>query len=181
MTENIKTAKQELIFDAENLYMLKYASKLIDIPVSSSQYVYETDSVPFLQMVLRGSIDYYAPYSNLGFYSDASVLKMIEYGAYPSFMVMEADNFSLSETPLENHFSLCFADWKTKIQDVYSQVNDALAGVKGAAIISHSVEAEGVYCTSYDNGVKIFVNYNNEDYVTEEGVKISAGSYAVEG
>lgn len=181
LIKTTETAKQGLLFDAENLYMLKYAKNIIDIPVSGSQYVYETDSVPFLQMVLRGSVDYYAPYSNLGFYSSASILKMIEYGAYPSFMVMEADNFSLSDTPLENHFSLNFRDWEKKIYEVYGSVNAALSNVKGASIIAHSVEAEGVYCTSYDNGVKIFVNYNNEDYVTEKGVNVAAGSYAVEG
>lgn len=181
LTETAGTAKQDLFFDAENLYMLKYADKITDIPVSNSQYVYETDSVPFLQMVLRGSVDYYAPYSNLGFYSNASILKMIEYGAYPSFMVMGADNFSISDTPLENYFSLNFVDWEDKIYDVYGKVNEALSAVKGAAITAHSVEAEGVYCTTYDNGVQIYVNYNKEDYVTEKGVTVPAGSYAVEG
>lgn len=181
LTETVGTAKQGLYFDAENLYMLKYAEKITDIPVSNSQYIYETDSVPFLQMVLRGSVDYYAPYSNLGFYSNASILKMIEYGAYPSFMVMGADNFSLSETPLENHFSLNFKDWEEKIYDVYGKVNEALMNVKGAAIVSHSVEAEGVYCTTYDNDVKIYVNYNNKDYVTEKGVTVPADGYVVEG
>lgn len=181
ITETVEKATQELFFDAENLYMLKYADKITDIPVSSSQYVYETDSVPFLQMVLRGSVDYYAPYSNLGFYSNASILKMIEYGAYPSFMVMEADNFSISDTPLENYFSLNFSDWEEKIYSVYGKVNEALADVKGAAITGHTVMAEGVYCSSYDNGKQIYVNYNNEDYVTEKGVTVPAGGYAVEG
>jgi len=173
-------AKQNILLDAENLYLLKYASKIVDIPVSNSQYVYETDSVPFLQMVLRGSVEYYAPYANQGFYSNASILKMIEYGAYPSFMVMEADNFALNDTPLENYFSLNFSDWEERIENVYAKVNDALKAVNAAEIVSHHVEAEGVYCTTYDNGVSIYVNYNNEDYVTEEGISIPAGGYVVE-
>ena len=181
LTETTEKAEQGLYFDAENLYMLKYAEKITDIPVSNSQYIYETDSVPFLQMVLRGSADYYAPYSNLGFYSNASILKMIEYGAYPSFMVMGADNFSLSDTPLENYFSLNFTDWEDRIYDVYEKVNEALANVKGVSITAHTVEAEGVYCTSYENGVNIYVNYNNEDYVTEEGITVPADGFAVEG
>lgn len=181
LTETVEKANGKLLFDAENLYMLKYASELTDVPVSSSQYIYETDSIPFLQMVLRGSVDYYAPYSNLGFYSDASILKMVEYGAYPSFMVMNADNFSLSDTPLENYFSLNFSDWEDEIHNVYGKVNDALQSVKGATIIDHSVLAEGVYGTTYDNGVCIFVNYNNEDYVTENSIIVPAGGYEVEG
>lgn len=180
MTETVAGAKQNLYFDAENLYMLKYASKIIDIPVSGSQYIYETDSVPFLQMVLRGSVDYYAPYSNLGFYSEASVLKMIEYGAYPSFMVMGADNFSISDTPLENHFSLNYGDWKDRIEGVYKDVNEALSKVKGASITGHKVVAEGVYVTDYENGTSIYVNYNHDEYVTEEGVTVPGCGFAVE-
>lgn len=178
--ETMEKAGQEIVLDAWNQYMLKYASTLVELPVSNTQYVYETDSIPFLQMVLRDSVDCYAPYSNQGFYSDASILKMIEYGVYPSFMVMEADNFSLNDTPLENCFSLNFEDWEERIHDVYGKVNGALSYVKGAAITEHSVEAEGVYCTVYDNGVRIFVNYDMEDYVTEEGITVPAGSYVVE-
>ena len=176
----VSKAKQNILLDAENLYLVKYASEIVDIPMSSSQYVYETDSVPFLQMVLRGSVDYYAPYSNQGFYSNASILKMIEYGAYPSFIVMGADNFSLNDTPLENYFSLNYKDWDEKIQSVYKKVNEALSGVKGQAIVGHMVEAEGVYCTTYENGTNIYVNYNDKEYVTKEGVTIPAGGYAVE-
>ena len=131
-------------------------------------------------MVLRGSVDYFGPYSNQGFYSDASILKMIEYGAYQSFIVMGADNFSLNDTPLENYFSLNFNDWEDKILNVYDKVNGALSNVKGQAITGHSVEAEGVYCTSYENGVDIYVNYNEEDYVTAEGITVPAGGYTVE-
>lgn len=180
IVETIENAEQRILLDAENLYLLKYASEIIDIPVSNSQYIYETDSVPFLQMVLRGSVEYYAAYSNQGFYSNASVLKMIEYGAYPSFIVMGADNFSLNDTPLENYFSLNFSDWEDKIYDVYGKVNEALSKVRGAAITEHIVEIEGVYRVTYDNGVQIYVNYNDEDYVTEESVTIPAGGYIVE-
>lgn len=180
LVKRVSDAKQKILLDAENLYMMKYAKGLVSVPVSSSQYVYETDSVPFLQMVIRSSVDYYAPYSNQGFYSNASILKMIEYGAYPSFMVMGADNFDLNDTPLENHFSLNFNDWEEKIYQVYGEVNDALKYVKGAAMIGHHVETEGVYCTVYDNGVSIYVNYNNKDYVTEKGITVQAGGFVVE-
>ena len=118
--------------------------------------------------------------SNLGFYSEASVLKMIEYGAYPSFMVMGADNFSISDTPLENHFSLNYEDWKDRIEGVYKDVNEALSKVKGASITGHKVVAEGVYVTDYENGTSIYVNYNNDEYVTEEGVTVPGCGFAVE-
>lgn len=177
----VERAEQELWLDGTNLYLLPYASVLTDVPVTGSQYIYETDSVPFLQMVLRGSVDYYAPSANQGFYDNASILKMIEYGACPSFLVMGADNFSLNDTPMENYFSLNFEDWEERIYEVYGKVNEALENVKGVAISSHHVEAEGVSRTAYDNGARIYVNYNGEDYVTEDGLTVPAGGYAVEG
>ena len=180
LLETVEKAGKGLLLDGANLYLLKYAGALTDIPVSGSQYVYETDSVPFLPMVLRGSIEYYAPYSNQGFYDSASILKMIEYGAYPSFLVMGADNFALNNTPLENHFSLNFKDWEEQIHSLYGSVNEALKPVKGAGIIAHHVAAQGVYRTDYDNGRSIYVNYTGNDYVTEKGMTVPAGGYGVE-
>lgn len=180
LLETVGKADKKLLLDGANLYLLKYAGVLLDMPVSGSQYVYETDSVPFLPMVLRGSLDYYAPYSNQGFYDSASILKMIEYGAYPSFLVMGEDNFALNDTPLENHFSLSFKDWEEQIHSLYGTVNEALKTVKNAGIRSHRAVAEGVYCTGYDNGVSIYVNYTGNDYVTEKGMTVTAGGYAVE-
>ena len=180
LLDTVARAEQKLLLDGQNLYMLNYASGLVNVPVSNSQYVYETDSVPFLQMVIRGSVDYYAPYSNQGFYSEASILKMIEYGAYSSFMVMGADNFSLNDTPLENYFSLNFNDWEEKIYEVYGKVNEALSPVLGAEMVSHKAEAEGVYCTVYNNGCKVWVNYNEESYTSTSGITVPACGYAVE-
>lgn len=180
LTKTVEGMDQKIFLDAQNLYMLKNAAAITNVPVSGSQYVYETDSVPFLSMVLRGSLTYYAPYSNQGFYSNASILKMIEYGAYPSFIVMQADNFELNDTPMENYFSLNYGDWEDKICEVYEKVNDALAPVAGAAMVSHQTVSDGVYCVKYDNGVNIWVNYKEEAYTTDQGLMIPQGGCVVE-
>lgn len=171
---------QPVWLDGTNLFLLPLARAVINLPTCSSQYLYETDSVPFLQMVLRGSVDYYAPYANQGFYSQASILKMIEYGAFPSFLVIGADNFDLNDTPLENCFSLNFTDWEETICQVYGQVSEALAPVEGACMLSHRAVAEGVYEIVYDNGVTITVNYGETDFVKEKGAVVPKGGYLLE-
>ena len=50
---------------APNKYLWKYTDRYLQSPVGTSQYVYETDTVPFLQMVLNGTMEVYAPYANL--------------------------------------------------------------------------------------------------------------------
>ncbi len=170
--------KGGIMLDSTNLYALRFASGIVDIPVSCSQYEYETDSIPFVQMVLRGSVDYYAPYSNQGFYTDVSVLKMIEYGAWPSFMIMAADNFELYNTPLENRFSLNYENWKERIIYAFEEVSKALIPTDGSPLVSHEAVAEGVYRAEYGNGCVIWINYMNSDFSGPDGV-VAANNYLV--
>lgn len=161
-----------------NLYLWEYADAYFDIPSSNSQYLFETDTIPFLQMVLKGSIDYYSTFCNQGFYSQTSILKMIEYGIYPSFIVMAEDNDELSGTPLVDYFSLNFNDWKDTINTVYHNVNGALSAVCGQSIVEHAVLIEGVVRVTYSGGDAIYVNYNSND-VEADGITVKAMSYAV--
>ena len=166
-------------FYQPNDYLWKYADEIYDMPVSNSQYLYETDSVPFLQMVLKGSVDYYAPYSNRGFYSNNCILKMIEYGMYPSFMLMDADNTELYKTPLEEYYSLNFVDWKETVMQVYDTVNAALSAVEGSEIVDYKVLKVGVIRIDYSNDTAIFVNYTDSDFVSGN-VTVPSEGYSVE-
>ena len=65
-----------------NKYLWKYTDRYLQSPVGTSQYVYETDTVPFLQMVLNGTMEVYAPYANFSFYSQTDMLRMIDYNIF---------------------------------------------------------------------------------------------------
>lgn len=167
------------MLEAPNQYMWNYTDEYTNIPLKNSQYLFETDSVPFLQIVLKGSIDYYAPYANQGFYNQTNKLKMIEYGAYPSFIVMSEDNEKLIDTPLEDYFSLNYNDWSGVLREVYEYVNGALKEVEGCQIVAHKILDTGVAAVIYDNGKTIYINYLNNEYVTEQGIHIPAQDYFV--
>lgn len=162
-----------------NLYLWNQTSEYLDTPVQNSQYIFETDSVPFLEIVLKGSVDYYAPFANQGFYTQDSILKMIEYGTYPSFILMAEENDQLIKTPLSDYFSLNYGDWKPVIQEVYNAVNQALRSVEGCSMENHQAIAEGVIAVEYSNGVTIYVNYTAADYTLETGGSVAAHSYLV--
>lgn len=172
----VKDIKNGVALSQVNSYLWSETDEYFDIPVVCGQYMYETDTVPFLQIVLKGSVDYYAPYANQGFSSQNSILKMIEFGCYPSFLVMHAENDRIISTPLEDYFSLNFKDWESSIEEIYAELNKALAQVEGAYIIAHEMIAEGVARVSYDNGVKIYVNYNSDEALVD-GVTVSAYSW----
>ncbi len=161
-------------------YQWEYVSDYLEMSMTNSQYLCETDTVPFLQIVLKGSLNYYASYMNLGFYSDNAVLKMVEYGAYPAFVVAQAESSELEDTPLEDMFSVCFDDWDERILQIYEYIADALNAVEGMTITEHQMVASGVARVTYSGDVVIYVNYNNQS-VTVDGVTIAAMSYLVEG
>ena len=161
-----------------NAYLWAGIDEITSIPMMNSQFTMETDSVPFLQMVLKGYISYYAPYANEGFYRQTCILRTIEYGAYPSFLVMGAENSQLLKTPLVDRFSLCFDDWEGTIGTTYQKVNTALSAVEGATMQEHRVLASGVVRVQYDNGVSVYVNYNS-DAVTVDGVTVEGLDFAV--
>lgn len=161
-----------------NQYMWPYVSEYFNTPMVNSQYLYETDTVPFMQIVLKGSMDYYAPYANQGFFSDNSILKMIEYGTYPSFIVAQALNYDLAETPQVDLFTVNFHDWKESIVNIYQKINTALVPVEGAKIMEHKAVQPGVYKVIYDNNVSIYVNYNQKNVQIGEDT-ILASDYLV--
>lgn len=163
-----------------SMYQWGGVSSYLDMPMTNSQYLFETDTVPFLQIILKNHIPYFAPYCNLGFYSENAMLKMVEYGAYPAFVVAHAQSHMLEDTPLSEMFSVCFEDWQGSMIENYNYLASALNAVEGREITEHRMVAPGLACVSYEGNVQIYVNYNAED-VTVGGVTVPARSYLVEG
>lgn len=178
--EGLEKSDARIALSNPNCYLWSYTDDYFDMPMNNSQYLYESDTVPFLQIVLKGSIDYYAPYANQSSYSKNDILKMVEFGAYPSFITAAADNYELQNTPLVDYFSINFDDWYATILEVYGEVNSALKCVEGAKIKDHTVLLSGVSRVDYDNGVSIYVNYNAQP-CNVDGVTVGEWQYKTVG
>jgi Family of unknown function (DUF5696) len=161
-----------------NTYLWNTADRYLDIPMYSSNYVYETDTVPFMQIVLKGYMPYYAPFSN--FHSDPKdqVLRMIEYGAYPSFLLTDEPSHLLVKTPSKDVYTSEFKIWKDEIVDQYKKVKASLGEVEGERIENRNVPQTGVVEVTYSNGKAIIVNYTDETY-TSNGIEVEAKNFAV--
>lgn len=155
-----------------NAYAFDLTSVYRDAPMSASRYSFETDSIPFLQIVLSGSMTMYAPYANQSFYTDLDVLKCIEYNAYPSFLLTGSDSSLLSGTPSQEFFSTSFEDWKVTAVSIYQQIDQVLSNVQGQKMQSHRVLQEGIVQVVYETG-SIYVNYTDTQ-VLVNGVTVPA-------
>lgn len=156
-----------------NQYLLKYTSIYRNTPVSGSQDLYETDSVPFLQLVLSGNMTMIAPYANHGFYSKIDLLKSIEYNVYPSYLLTEADNLDLSKTTLADESSTKFTNWAATIEASYQFVTDVLKQVEGQRMLKHTRINETVFAVTYENGT-VYVNYGATDFMLDGATVIPA-------
>lgn len=155
-----------------NFYMLKNVNSVINIPLkatASQSGAYF--SVPFIQLVLHGIVDYAGEPINTDINLKETMLKHIEYGACPHFewnydaltRNTEADDFYYDNTI-------------NSAAEFYTQANEALNDLRDARITDHYEVDDGIFCTEYDTGTMIYVNYTNNDFSTL-GVVVEARSF----
>jgi hypothetical protein len=161
-----------------NQYLWKYTYRFLDTPVLPTQYVLETDTVPFLQMVLHGTMEMYAPYANFSFYTQQDILRMIDYNVYPSFILTNEPAHLLSNTNSLKYFSTEYEVYKNIIRHVYTEVSTVLSVVKGMEWLNRTTLADGVILNEYSEGLKILINYTDYSYMYA-GVSVNAVSAAV--
>jgi hypothetical protein len=167
-------------FYKPNQYLWKYTDQFLDIPMGSSKFLLETEEVPFLQIVLKGYIDYYAPSSNFNANPKEAMLRMIDYGSYPSFYLTYRDSVELLYTDSGWLFTSQYSVWKDQIIQEYQMMNEALKPVRNATFENREEVHPGVIKNTYSNGYFIYINYTTGD-VTLDNKTIAAQSFLVVG
>lgn len=151
------SAGHTLMVDTGNIYMLKNADVVADLP-SSTAYPEEPNyyAVPFLQMVLHGIVEYAHTPANLTDNTDEAVLRAIEYGALPSFC------WSYTKTENTDLDNLYYYDTQiTKAAEQYLTASGLLTDLRGARMTAHEKVQDGVYKTEYNNSILLYCNYND--------------------
>ena len=153
LSENISAlaTQNRLMLSGANFYALKSASMLVDVPFYS-QYA-PTDAykaVPFVMAILHSTVEYSGKAANICSVPKLEMLKCIEYGGVPYFMLVYD-----SDSPLY------YANSINEIVDFALRANTDLSDLTSARIVAHYPVEDGLFCTSYDNGAVVYVNYNN--------------------
>lgn len=161
-----------------NEYLWKYASQYYDMPLTTSNYSYISKEVPFLPIVLKGYLPYWAEYDNFNANEREFFLKMLEYGAYPSFLVTSESPVKLRNTNSSYIYTSEYEALKPTIENYYNLLGSVLRLVEGSSITAHNYLTDKVVLVEYDNGVGILINYSESDYSNEE-VTVEAMSYQV--
>lgn len=179
----LSKVNEETLLNLENphMYLWKYTDRYLQIPVGSSQYVFETDTVPFLEMVLHGTMEMYAPYANFSFYTQDSILRMIDYNISPSFILSKEPSYKLADTFSANFYSTEYSLYEELIQQVYGTINEVLSQVQGFEWTYRYVPENGVVINTYQKDSEtryVIINYT-ENEVTYRGTTVAPESAAV--
>ena len=161
-----------------NQYFWALTDRFLGAPTVSSQLLYESDTVPFLQIVLSGCVELFSEPLNTSSCSREKLLRLIEYGMAPAFTAAACSSVELVNTAQAAYSSAGFEDWRDMMAETYDMVATALESVWGRCITEHSCLETGLVRVSYDNGVRIYVNYTDK-VLTADGLSVEPGWFAV--
>ena len=173
----LKEADMRVALYVANAYLWKEIDAFFHFPMYSSQYVQMSDTVPFLAIVLNG-LPLFGTNANFYPYARDELLRLIDFGVFPSFLVTEKSSKYLKDTELESIYCSRYVDLKPAIIVYYDFVNQALRHVSSALITGRTVPETGVVRVDYDNGVSIILNYT-ETSKFYSGLEILPKNYLV--
>ena len=178
--EKIDADYDSVLLENGNYYTWKYVDTILNVPMGSSNRIATTAEVPFLAIVLHGYMTYTGEAINLAGDYEYTLLKTIETGACPYFVVGYENIKELKINGYSEYYAVEYATWKDAIVEEYEKLNGVLAPLQNQTIIDHEVMNNRVVKVTYDGGTEIYLNYNNYA-VTVNDMVISAMDFAVVG
>lgn len=159
-------------------YTFGHIDRIDQVPLDSSRFVYTDETVPFYQIALHGLIPYYADTSNNQDDPRVHLLRMLEYGALPSYILTHQPPSDLKRTLYDELLGSEYTVWEKPAAAEYAKVAEVLAPLAGKTIEDHRSLMPKVYETSYSDGTRIIVNYNRSS-VTIDGQIIEPYGFGI--
>jgi len=170
----------DLMLEAAVQCYWRYAKAIVDMPISDSNYIYTDQSIPFLSIVLKGILPMYGDYVNFEANEREYFLKLVETGIYPSFYLTYENPSELIYTNSNDVYTSQYSVYRDQILTYYNELKQVNSLVSGSMIINHEITDTGVTIVTYDNGIKLYINYSDAD-VSVDGMTVPALSYVIGG
>lgn len=168
----------DLVLEQPFAYLWGSTEAFLDMPLYTSSYIYEDESVPFISIVLKGVMPVYSEYVNFEANKQEFFLKLVETGTYPSFYITKESASELLYTNSCDIYSSEYNVYRNTIIEYSRELEALYEKTAGAYIVGHEILGNGVTVVTYDNGVKIYINYEATAQ-TADGLTIDAMSYKV--
>lgn len=177
MTE-LKAVMPNVLMESPNMYSLKFASDITNIPFFSSKQLLIDKDIPFYQMVLSGRVRYATTPLNLVPKEDA-LLKLLETSSMMHYEGFYAGSSLTKGTSLSTLCNGNYEQFLSMMAEQYTKVMQAREIIGVSTIYSHDEVSRDVYVTRFENGKSIYVNYGYSDHELSDGSIVPARGYII--
>ena len=130
----------EIMTDVGNSYALGYADHILNITTDSSHYINSSYTVPFIGMVLHGYVRYAGSPLNYAGSPSYEILRAIENGASPYYILCyENTEFMKEDELLNDYYGIDYKNWYDKLVQQYNVLNKQIGDLQSWEITDHRV------------------------------------------
>lgn len=164
-----------------NTYTWQYCTRYLGMTLYSNAYKMYTDTIPLIPYILKGYLPYYSDYVNFNAIGQDQYLRLLDYGAYPSYLLTEEISHKLKYTNSNSYYTTAYEDWKDSIITNYLTYNEAYVATLNCKVINREVLKTGIVCVTYQNistlkTFNIYLNYTENDFILGD-IMVKANSY----
>ncbi len=186
LEEVVYQNEYEVMMDTGNIYAAKFATHILNAPVDFSSSKYSSYAVPFVGMLLHGYVNYAGSPLNYSGSPDYDILRAIEGGANPYYIVcFQNTAYMKDDEKLNKYYGIDYENWYDEILVSYDRLNTAIGGLQNFEIVDHTTvlaertpdKAERVsnYNTLKEELLAIFrsqLSAAADEYVSNYGSKV---------
>ncbi|HHW79484.1 MAG TPA: hypothetical protein GX742_01630 [Acholeplasmataceae bacterium] len=171
---------QNLMLSKPFGFAMPYLHTAVDLPTDTTLYQVLDYSIPLVQLVLSGYVEYTPQSINMASERDIDYkfLKALESGSNLKYTLSYDNSLELLNTEHNIYMSTEYTNWLYIIAK-HNNVMESL-GLYESNIVDHERLLTNVYKTTYSNGVEIITNYRLTN-ITVEGELLPSMGYLAKG
>lgn len=174
--KKVREQGMSILASNANAYAAAQADYVFDAPLKSSRFdIYDTD-IPFYQIVFKGSVPMASTTLTTSGDVQKDILLSVESGSGLTFALSYTYSNDVIGSSDVRYFGSNYAVVKNLITETVAKHKDYYNAISGAKIINHEIVSDTLRATTFDNGVKVYVNYSDKAVNTPVG-KIEPMSY----
>ncbi len=132
------SSRYDVMLEGGNAYTLQYATHILNAATDASHFKYASYTIPFVGMVLHGSVNYAGSVLNNSGSPKYEILRSIESGASPYYVLCYQNSAFLKEDEiLSEYYSVDYHNWYQNMVKTYAVINSNLKELQDFYIVEH--------------------------------------------
>ena len=158
---NMNTNGYDLMIDTGNIYAVKYAKHILNMPIDSSHLRIASYTIPFTGMVLHSYVNYTGEPINYSGSPAYDRLRAIESGAALYYIVCYQNTaYMKDDEDLSKYYGVNYQNWFTSIAENYKILDDIIGSLQDYEIVDHKILISERDASDYEMKTRYLAVYN---------------------